>query len=134
MALTVEEDWSTRRFARPCLAAGRLPSGATMAWEFERDGEVIKVTVTGPLMVRVGGTTDLLVDAAIAGVGIVPLVEDWLHPHFRSGALEPILQPGGSVSPGRISVILDGGLCRRHYGPLLISSRYRPAKCQTRDF
>jgi hypothetical protein len=38
-----------------------------MAWEFERDGEVIKVKVTRPLTVRVGGATDLLVDAAIAG-------------------------------------------------------------------
>ena len=41
----------------------------------------------------VGGATDLLVDAAIAGTGIVPLFEDWLRPHFESGALEPLLEP-----------------------------------------
>jgi DNA-binding transcriptional LysR family regulator len=75
-----------------CLQ-GRFPSGATMAWEFERDGEVVKVDVTGPLTVSLGGATDLLVDAAIAGTGIVPLFEDWLRPHFESGALEPVLQP-----------------------------------------
>ena len=75
-----------------CLQ-GRFPSGATMAWEFERDGEVVKVDVTGPLTVTLGGATDLLVDAAIAGTGIVPLFEDWLRPHFASGALEPILEP-----------------------------------------
>jgi DNA-binding transcriptional LysR family regulator len=75
-----------------CLQ-GRFPSGATMAWEFERDGEVVKVDVTGPLTVRVGGATDLLVDAAIAGTGIVPLFEEWLRPHFESGALEPVLEP-----------------------------------------
>jgi DNA-binding transcriptional LysR family regulator len=75
-----------------CLQ-GRFPSGATMVWEFERDGEVIKVDVTGPLTVSLGGATDLLVDAAMAGAGIVPLFEDWLRPHFESGALEPILEP-----------------------------------------
>lgn len=75
-----------------CLQ-GRFPSGVAMDWEFERDGEVVKVDVTGPLTVRIGGATDLLVDAAIAGTGIVPLFEDWLRPHFASGALEPVLEP-----------------------------------------
>ena len=75
-----------------CLQA-RFPSGATMNWEFERDGEVVKVDVTGPLTVSLGGATDLLVDVAIAGTGIVPLFEDWLRPHFESGALERVLEP-----------------------------------------
>lgn len=44
-------------------------------------------------MVQVGEATDLAVDAAIAGTGIMFLFEDWLHPHFESGALEPILEP-----------------------------------------
>jgi DNA-binding transcriptional LysR family regulator len=75
-----------------CLQ-GRFPSGATMNWEFERDGEVVKVDVTGPLTVSLGGATDLLVDVAIAGTGIVPLFENWLRPHFESGALERVLEP-----------------------------------------
>jgi DNA-binding transcriptional LysR family regulator len=82
-----------------CLQ-GRFPSGATVAWEFERDGEVIQVDVTGPLIVRLGGATDLLVDAAIAGTGIVPLFEDWLRPYFDSGALEPVLEPWWQRFPG----------------------------------
>jgi DNA-binding transcriptional LysR family regulator len=72
---------------------GRFPSGVAMAWEFERNGEVIKVDVTGPLTVTLGGATDLLVEAAIAGAGIVALFEDWLRPHFESGALLPVLEP-----------------------------------------
>jgi DNA-binding transcriptional LysR family regulator len=64
-----------------------------MEWEFERDGEVIQVDVTGPLIVRLGGATDLLIDAAIAGTGIVILFEEWLRPYFGSGALEPVLEP-----------------------------------------
>ena len=82
-----------------CLQ-GRFPSGAAMNWEFERDGEVVKVDVTGPLTVRLGGATDLLVDVAIAGTGIVPLFEDWLRPHFESGALEPVLEPWWQRFPG----------------------------------
>ncbi|OHV19094.1 LysR family transcriptional regulator [Rhizobium sp. RMa-01] len=76
-----------------CLL-GRFASGAlTTPWEFERDGEVVRVDPSGPLIVRVGGATDLTVDAAIAGTGIVCVFEDWLRPHFESGALEPILEP-----------------------------------------
>jgi DNA-binding transcriptional LysR family regulator len=74
-----------------CLRA-RFPSGAMPAWEFERDGEVVLVDPTGPLIVRAGGTTDLAVDAAIAGGGIVHVFEDWLRPHLESGALEPVLE------------------------------------------
>jgi DNA-binding transcriptional LysR family regulator len=75
-----------------CLS-GRFASGTKTAWEFERDGEVVHVDPTGPLLVRIGGATDLAVDAAIAGTGIIYLFEDWLRPHFDSGALEPVLEP-----------------------------------------
>jgi len=75
-----------------CLL-GRFASGAMAAWEFERDREVVKLDLTGPLIVRAGGATDLAVEAAVAGCGVVNLFEDWLHPYFASGALEPILEP-----------------------------------------
>ena len=76
-----------------CLL-GRFASGAlTTPWEFERDGEVVRVDPSGPLIVRVGGATDLSVDAAISGIGIICVFEDWLRPHLESGALEPILEP-----------------------------------------
>jgi DNA-binding transcriptional LysR family regulator len=75
-----------------CLL-GRFASGAMTAWEFERDGEVVKLDPTGPLVVRVGAATDLAVEAAVAGCGVINLFEDWLRPYFDSGALEPILQP-----------------------------------------
>ncbi|OCC02028.1 LysR family transcriptional regulator [Labrys sp. WJW] len=75
-----------------CLR-GRFSSGAMTAWEFERDGEIVNVDTTGPLLVSVGAATDLAVDAAVAGTGIIFLFEDWLRPYFRSGALEPVLEP-----------------------------------------
>jgi DNA-binding transcriptional LysR family regulator len=78
------------RFA--CLR-GQFASGAIHAWEFERDGEIVRIDPAGPLVVRLGAAADLSVSAAIAGLGVVHIFEDWLRPHFASGALEPVLEP-----------------------------------------
>ena len=78
---------------RHACIGGRFSSGATLAWEFEHGGEVVRIHPTGPLIVRVGGATDLAVEAAIGGVGILTLFEDWLQPHLDTGALEPVLEP-----------------------------------------
>ena len=75
-----------------CLR-GRFSSGAMAPWEFERDGEVVRVDTSGPLLVQAGVATDLAVDAAIAGTGVIYLFEDWLRPLLAGGALEPILEP-----------------------------------------
>ncbi|CDZ30074.1 LysR family transcriptional regulator [Neorhizobium galegae] len=72
---------------------GRFTSGAMMLWEFERDGEVVRIDPTGPLIVQVGAATDLAVEAAIAGTGIMLLFEDWLRPYLDNGSLEPVLEP-----------------------------------------
>jgi DNA-binding transcriptional LysR family regulator len=82
-----------RDLLRHACLRGRFKSGAFTAWEFERDGEAVEVDPTGPLLLSVGTATDLGVDAAIAGTGIIYLFEDWLRPHFASGALEPVLEP-----------------------------------------
>jgi DNA-binding transcriptional LysR family regulator len=75
-----------------CLR-GRFSSGAMPPWEFECDGEVVRVDPSGPLLVQIGAATDLAVEAAIAGTGIVYLFDGWLRPHLDSGALEPVLEP-----------------------------------------
>jgi DNA-binding transcriptional LysR family regulator len=75
-----------------CLL-GRFASGTMPPWEFEQGGDVVRVDPAGPLLVQIGGATDLIVDAAIAGAGIVHLFEDWLRPHLERGALEPVLEP-----------------------------------------
>jgi DNA-binding transcriptional LysR family regulator len=82
-----------------CLR-GRFPSGAMAPWEFERDGEVVRVDPAAPLIVGIGGATDLAVDAAIAGTGVVFHFEDWLRPHLDSGELEAVLEPWWQRFPG----------------------------------
>jgi DNA-binding transcriptional LysR family regulator len=75
-----------------CLR-GRFSSGTMPPWEFERDGKVVRVDPTGPLLVGIGGASDLAVEAAVAGTGIIYIFEDWLRPYFKSGALEAVLEP-----------------------------------------
>jgi DNA-binding transcriptional LysR family regulator len=75
-----------------CLC-GRFPSGATVVWELQRGEEIVRIEPQGPLLVSLGTATDLAVEAAVAGVGVVALFEDWLRPFFESGALEPVLEP-----------------------------------------
>ncbi|MCO6051267.1 LysR substrate-binding domain-containing protein [Mesorhizobium sp. RP14(2022)] len=74
-----------------CLR-GRFSSGTMFPWEFERAGETVMIEPGGPLVVHVGPATDLAVDAALGGTGIVYLFEDWLRPFLDSGALEPVLE------------------------------------------
>ncbi len=78
--------------AHACLR-GRFTDRPIIPWEFERDGEVVRLDPPGPLLVTAGGATDLAIAAAIAGTGIIKLFEDWLRPHLDSGALEPVLEP-----------------------------------------
>src|SRR5215469_251206 len=44
-----------------CLG-GRFVNGGMLPWEFECDSEVVKVDPSGPLLVSIGGATDLSVD------------------------------------------------------------------------
>ena len=74
-----------------CLP-GRFGGGAIAAWEFERDGDFVRIEPTGPLVIDVNAI-DLSVSAAIDGCGVVQLFEDWLKPALDSGALEPVLEP-----------------------------------------
>ena len=64
---------------------GQFASGASPAWEFERDGEVVRLDPTGPLVVRLG--------AAVDGLGVIHIFEDWLRPALDAGALEAVLEP-----------------------------------------
>jgi len=89
-----------RELLKHACLRGRFTSGVMPTWEFERQGEIVQVDPSGPLLVQIGAATDLAVEAALAGTGIVYLFEDWLRPHFDSGALEAILQPWWQDFPG----------------------------------
>lgn len=105
--------------AHNCIR-GRFASGAIAPWEFERDGEVVAIDPTGQLVVGTSGAAELMVAAAIGGVGIMGLFEDWIGPHFASGALEPVLEswwpefsgpylyyPGRRLVPAPLRAFID---------------------------
>jgi DNA-binding transcriptional LysR family regulator len=75
-----------------CLAS-RFHGRPPYTWEFEREGEFIEINPPGQLTVSAGTATDLAIEAAIAGLGIIYLFEDWLRPHLERGALKPVLEP-----------------------------------------
>ncbi|MES2282575.1 MAG: LysR family transcriptional regulator [Pseudomonadota bacterium] len=99
---------------------GRFSSGSMPPWEFEKNGEVVRITPTGPLIVQIGSAVDLVVDSAVAGAGLVYLFEDWLRPQLDSGALEPVLKdwwpsfsgpflyyPGHRLPPAPLRAFID---------------------------
>lgn len=71
----------------------RFSSGAIYPWEFERNGEVVRVDPPGRLIARAGTASDLAIASAVEGIGIVHHFESWLRPYLDSGALEPVLEP-----------------------------------------
>jgi DNA-binding transcriptional LysR family regulator len=75
-----------------CLRT-RFSGGSVVPYEFEKDGEIVRVDPPSRLIVRPGAVGDLLVSCAIAGLGIVNSFDDLLRPHFETGALEPVLEP-----------------------------------------
>lgn len=78
----------------------RFPGGPLHTWELARDGETVRIEPRGPLVAGFGGATDLAVEAAVAGCGIVYLFEDWLRPRLESGELVPLLEPWWLSVPG----------------------------------
>ncbi len=66
----------------------RFASGVIPSWEFERDGKTIKITPKGPL---IASTAELGIGAAVAGLGLIHIFEEYLSDAFQSGDLVPVL-------------------------------------------
>ncbi|WP_342360849.1 LysR family transcriptional regulator [Terrarubrum flagellatum] len=66
----------------------RFASGVTHPWEFEKDGEIIRVSPEGPL---VATSMELEIAAAIAGLGLIASFEEYLKPALNDGRLVPVL-------------------------------------------
>jgi DNA-binding transcriptional LysR family regulator len=75
-----------------CLRT-RFAGGSIVPYEFEKDGDIVRVDPPGQLIVRPGAAGELLLACAIAGLGIINSFDDLLAPYFENGALEPVLEP-----------------------------------------
>lgn len=81
---------------RPCLRV-RFPSGAEPPWEFERDGEVVRLT---PPARVVSNSVTLLLRAALDGAGFLATFEGYARPHLDAGRLVEVLPDWSDRFPG----------------------------------
>lgn len=67
----------------------RLADGGFFSWRFEKHGVPIEVAVTGPLIVD---ANELLIQAALDGVGLIYISAEHVATAIRQGRLTPLLQ------------------------------------------
>lgn len=75
----------------------RLPGGRRYRWEFSRHGQAVAIDVPGPLTLD---DNDLMVQAALAGLGIAYVPEAFAQAPLGSGALLPVLEAWCPYEPG----------------------------------
>lgn len=68
----------------------KFSSGALVPWQFERNGETIKVDPPGRITIGVDGAY-AAIDMARCSKGVIATFENWLQPHFKTNDLEPVL-------------------------------------------
>ncbi len=66
-------------------------------WEFEKGGETLVVDVNGPLIVD---DADLMIRAAVDGLGLTFSFEEYVEPQIANGALVRVLEDWCSPFPG----------------------------------
>lgn len=72
-----------------CINRRLTGSGALYRWQFAKDGERVEVTVDGPLTLQ---ADDLMLSAALDGVGVAFLSEADVLPHLEAGRLVRVLE------------------------------------------
>jgi LysR family transcriptional regulator for bpeEF and oprC len=71
-----------------CLNYFSTTTGRTFDWDFEKDGELIKLPLAGPLAVN---DSSVYLDACLAGLGIGQLSSNTSRKYIESGELEIVL-------------------------------------------
>jgi DNA-binding transcriptional LysR family regulator len=80
-----------------CINLRLASAGTLYKWEFERGAEKMDIAVDGSLVFDAGG---MVVDAALAGVGLGYVLEDRVLDDFKSGALVRLLADWCPPFPG----------------------------------
>ena len=96
---------------RPCIRL-RFPSGLTPPWEFEQDGQVVKIEPQGRLT---AANSRMQLEAAIAGVGFYNTFEGYAAQAIADGRLVRVLDDWLPPFPGPLLYFPS----RRHVPPAL---------------
>jgi DNA-binding transcriptional LysR family regulator len=75
----------------------RMPSGAIRHWEFERNGEEIRIDPLGRLML---GSAELTLQAARAGAGVAYISQRSADEDLAAGRLVQVLSEWTPAFPG----------------------------------
>jgi len=71
-----------------CINMRHITAGGLYAWEFEKDGQPLRVRVDGQLTFN---NSYAMIDAAVSGLGIAYVPEDIVAAQIRAGALVQVL-------------------------------------------
>lgn len=74
--------------AHRCIGYRQISGGALCRWQFARDGQPLEVQLNVAMVL---GTPGLMVDAALAGVGLASALESTVGGHLESGRLQRVL-------------------------------------------
>ena len=80
-----------------CINIRQATAGGLYAWEFEKDGQELRVRVDGQLTFN---TSYPMVNASLKGYGIAYVPEDLVMEHVTAGRLIPILEDWSPPFPG----------------------------------
>ncbi|MDC8758273.1 LysR family transcriptional regulator [Janthinobacterium fluminis] len=80
----------------PCIGR-KFPSGVLYAWEFARDGEALQLAVDGPLVLD---DDEMMVAAAVDGVGFAYVYAAYAREAIRMGTLVPLFEDWCPPMPG----------------------------------
>lgn len=80
----------------PCIGF-RFDSGADFHWEFERGGIELAIAVDGPFVTN---SQEMMLQAAIDGVGIAYVLDGHAEPHVEAGRLVRLLEDWCPFYPG----------------------------------
>lgn len=100
-----------------CINYRWVGSGTLCRWEFEKDGKTCQIAVEGPLTLN---DPDLIVGAALDGVGLAHVVESRVSSDLAAGRLLRVLvdwcqpfpgfflyYPGHRQRPGALSALIE---------------------------
>ncbi|KZS49580.1 MULTISPECIES: LysR family transcriptional regulator [Rhizobium] len=104
----------------------RLPTyGGYLVWEFEKDGREVRVRVDGPLAFN---NTEMVMRAALGGVGLAYLFEDHARDAIESGRLVTVLDDWNPLFDGYFLYYPSRRQMSPAFSVLVDALRYRPSR------
>ena len=80
-----------------CIGFRHMAAGVVYRWEFEKERHKLDLSTDWSFVFN---DEDMMIDAALAGVGVTYVFEDMVSAHLQSGALVRVLEDWCAPTPG----------------------------------